>query len=484
MRSKQENVWTLEELLEITQWNDQVHVAGAGKSLDENGFVETIEKKLKFITLGAEGHKATENSLLEKRIWDWILSQTENNRTMNELFNAGFERHEAGPGIGLLKSLGVSIEKGIFTFDNGQEITERISDRIDFIESLTEEKINYENLDGELVKHFSGRKNLINIEEITVREWKLTEKGINLPDKELDEIELIGEITTEFLQTDGWENARYKEFDINADTPIPVGGRPHPMQSLIERIRSVFLEMGFSEIEGDYVQSAGWNMDALFIPQSHPARTMQDTFYLEEPEKIDIPDEMLDLWASVHENGHDTGSLGWGSKFDREEAKKGLLRTHTTVNTVKFIAENPEKPSRVFGIGRVFRQETIDRTHLPEFHQIEGIIHEPNASLPMLISTLKTFYSKMGYPDVRVRPAYFPYTEPSVEVEVYWRGKWLELGGAGIFRPEVTEPLGSEWPVCAWGMGLERLAMLVLELDDIRELYQPDLERLSRMPIL
>ena len=484
MRSKQENIWTLEELLEITQWNDQVHVAGAGKSLDENGFVETVEKNLKFVTLGVEGHKATENSLLEKRIWDWILSQAENNRTMNELFNAGFERHEVGPGIGLLKSLGVSIEKGIFTFDNGQEITERISDRIDFIESLSKEKINYESLDGELVKHFSGRKNLINIEEITVREWKLTEKGINLPDKELDEIELIGEITTEFLQTDGWENARYKEFDINADTPIPVGGRPHPMQSLIERIRSVFLEMGFSEIEGDYVQSAGWNMDALFIPQSHPARTMQDTFYLEEPEKIDIPDEMLDLWASVHENGHDTGSLGWGSKFDKEEAKKGLLRTHTTVNTVKFIAENPEKPSRVFGIGRVFRQETIDRTHLPEFHQIEGIIHEPNASLPMLISTLKTFYSKMGYPDVRVRPAYFPYTEPSVEVEVYWRGKWLELGGAGIFRPEVTEPLGSEWPVCAWGMGLERLAMLVLELDDIRELYQPDLERLSRMPIL
>ena len=345
-------------------------------------------------------------------------------------------------------------------------------------------KLDYNDLDKGLIEHFSGRKNLINIEENIVREWKLTEKGINISENELEEVQLIGEITPEFLQNEGWKNASYKEFDINAETPIPVGGRPHPMQSLIERIRSVFLEMGFSEIEGNYVQSAGWNMDALFIPQSHPARTMQDTFYLDEPEKIDIPEEMLELWASVHENGHDTGSLGWGSKFDKEEAKKGLLRTHTTVNTVKYIAENPVSPSRVFGIGRVFRQETIDRTHLPEFHQIEGIIHEPNASLPMLISTLKTFYSKMGYPNVRVRPAYFPYTEPSVEVEVYWRGKWLELGGAGIFRPEVTEPLGSEWPVCAWGMGLERLAMLVLELDDIRELYQPDLERLSRMPIL
>ena len=484
MRSKEQHVWTLEELLQITQWNDQVHVAGAGKSLDENEFVETIEKHMKFVTLGSEGLKAIENGLLEERIWNWMISQTEKKRTMSELFNAGFERYEAGPGIGLLKSIGVSIENGIFTFDNEKEITDIISGRVNFIEKISKEKIDFNNLDKELVEHFSGRKNLIQIEEYIVREWKLTNKGRNISDSELEEVELIGEITPEFLQKEGWENASYKEFDVNADTPMPVGGRPHPMQSLIERIRSVFLEMGFSEIEGNYVQSAGWNMDALFIPQSHPARTMQDTFYLDEPEKIDIPDEMLDLWASVHENGHDTGSLGWGSKFDKEEAKKGLLRTHTTVNTVKYIAENPVNPSRVFGIGRVFRQETIDRTHLPEFHQIEGIIHEPNASLPMLISTLKTFYSKMGYPDVRVRPAYFPYTEPSVEVEVYWRGKWLELGGAGIFRPEVTEPLGSEWPVCAWGMGLERLAMLVLELDDIRELYQPDLERLSRMPIL
>jgi len=484
MRSKEQHVWTLEELLQITQWKDQVHVAGAGKSLDENEFVETIEKHMKFVTLGSEGLNAIENGLLEERIWNWMISQIEKKRTMSELFNAGFERYEAGPGIGLLKSIGVSIENGIFTFDNEKEITDIISGRVNFIGKISKEKIDFNNLDEELVEHFSGRKNLIQIEEYIVREWKLTNKGRNISDSELEEVELIGEITPEFLQKEGWGNASYKEFDVNADTPIPVGGRPHPMQSLIERIRSVFLEMGFSEIEGNYVQSAGWNMDALFIPQSHPARTMQDTFYLDEPEKIDIPDEMLDLWASVHENGHDTGSLGWGSKFDKEEAKKGLLRTHTTVNTVKYIAENPVNPSRVFGIGRVFRQETIDRTHLPEFHQIEGIIHEPNASLPMLISTLKTFYSKMGYPDVRVRPAYFPYTEPSVEVEVYWRGKWLELGGAGIFRPEVTEPLGSEWPVCAWGMGLERLAMLVLDLDDIRELYQPDLERLSRMPIL
>ena len=132
----------------------------------------------------------------------------------------------------------------------------------------------------------------------------------------------------------------------------------------------------------------------------------------------------------------------------------------------------------------VFRNESIDRTHLPEFHQIEGIIMEPGANLPMLVTTLKTFYEKMGYPEVRVRPAYFPYTEPSLEVEVKWRGQWLELGGAGIFRPEVTEPLGCSSPVLAWGMGLERLAMLVLGLDDIRQLYISDLEWLKSQPVL
>ena len=154
------------------------------------------------------------------------------------------------------------------------------------------------------------------------------------------------------------------------------------------------------------------------------------------------------------------------------------------MNTIQYLAQNPTDPCRVFAIDRVFRKESIDRTHLPEFHQIEGIIMEPGANLGMLVSTLKTFYAKMGYPEVRVRPAYFPYTEPSLEVEVKWRGKWLELGGAGIFRPEVTEPLGIKDPVCAWGMGLERLAMLVLGLDDIRQLYISDLEWLRNQPIL
>ena len=483
MLSEPSRAWSLEQLLSATGWDDQVHVAGAGAGLEEAGLVEVSEERVNSVSLGQEGSSAASAGLLEARLWGWLSEQQPDGRTMAAL-STEFERHEAGPGVGLLKALGVRLESGSLVSEDEGSVVSAIEQRSTFIETLSAGPTEQSALDADMVSHFSSRKGLIVLEERVSRSWALTEAGSSIDASTLEEVDLIGDVTPELFQGEDWRGARFKPFDVNAPAPTPSGGRPHPMQALIEMIRSVFLEMGFSEIEGDFVQSAGWNMDSLFIPQSHPARTMQDTFYLSEPEQVEVEQEYLDLWARVHEHGHDTGSRGWGTPFDQEEAKKALLRTHTTVNTVRHIADNPHEPCRVFGIGRVFRQESIDRTHLPEFYQIEGIIHESEANLPMLISTLKTFYSKMGFPDVRVRPAYFPYTEPSVEVDVMWRGEWLELGGSGIFRPEVTEPLGTEWPVCAWGLGLERLAMLILELDDIRELYQPDLERLRRMPIL
>ena len=238
--------------------------------------------------------------------------------------------------------------------------------------------------------------------------------------------------------------------------------------------------MGFTEIEGDYVESAFWNMDALFIPQDHPARELQDTFYLSEPASFVINDEeTMDRVKAIHEDGGETDSVGWGSDWSREVAQQALLRTHTTVGTIRYLSEHSEPPIRVFSVGRVFRREALDATHLPEFTQVEGIIVEPEANFGMLIGVLKEFYRRMGFPDVRVRPAYFPYTEPSMEVEVKFGDSWLELGGSGIFRPEVTAPFGIDCPVLAWGLGLERLAMLRLGIKDIRMLYQSDLQWLK-----
>ena len=162
-----------------------------------------------------------------------------------------------------------------------------------------------------------------------------------------------------------------------------------------------------------------------------------------------------------------------------------MLRTHTTAISLKYLSEHPEPPVKAFCIDRVYRREAIDATHTPEFEQLEGVVMDRGLSLKHLFGYLSTFYSKMGFRDVRFRPAYFPYTEPSVEPEVYVEGLgWIELGGAGIFRKEVTEPLGIRYPVLAWGLGVSRVAMLRLHLSDLRQLYQPDIEWLRSEPVL
>ena len=465
--------WTLDEVLIACEWDDQAIAVAAGHGLTNHGLLKTYETSNKDVILGSEGEKAVVDGLLEARLWEFIQSNPE--ATMKDL-SSRFERHEAGPGIGLLKGLGVSIQGGKFATDNPTSVSNKIAERTEYIQSPS--------IDHELFEHFKGRKNLVEVVELVSRTWTVTKAGSSVSPEDLEEVVKIAEITPELLQSDDWKEAEFRPYDVSLEASMPRSGRSHPMQALIERIRSIFLEMGFSELVDDYVQTAGWNMDSLFIPQDHPAREMQDTFYLDEPKKITLDPKLLADWKAIHEHGGDTESTGWGGQFSEEISQKGLLRTHTTVNTIQYLAQNPTDPCRVFAIDRVFRKESIDRTHLPEFHQIEGIIMEPGANLGMLVSTLKTFYAKMGYPEVRVRPAYFPYTEPSLEVEVKWRGKWLELGGAGIFRPEVTEPLGIKDPVCAWGMGLERLAMLVLGLDDIRQLYISDLEWLRNQPIL
>ena len=471
-------VWSLSDILAACDWQDQAIAVGAGLGLTDKGLTQLSETVSTEVKLGAQGQSALSEGLLEARLWDWYKSASE--PSMANL-QQSFARHEAGPGIGLLKKLGVTMTGGSFTCADEAKVSEAIAARQDFLAKLPQI---VSDLDDDMLNHFKSRRNFIEFVDSTTRTWTLTPEGSSIDSNLLVETTMVNEITPELLQSDAWKDAEFRRFDVTLESATPRTGRSHPMQSLIERIRHIFLEMGFSEIVEDYVQTAGWNMDALFIPQDHPAREMQDTFYLDNPKSMDLPKDLTDKWSEIHRTGGDTGSTGWGGDFSPETSQKGLLRTHTTVNTIQYLAENPNQPCRMFAVDRVFRKEAIDRTHLPEFHQIEGIIMEEGANLQMLVTTLKTFYAKMGYPEVRVRPAYFPYTEPSLEIEVKWRGKWLELGGAGIFRPEVTEPLGIEHPVLAWGMGLERLAMLVLGLDDIRQLYISDLEWLRNQPLI
>jgi phenylalanyl-tRNA synthetase alpha chain len=301
--------------------------------------------------------------------------------------------------------------------------------------------------------------------------------------------EMIAQVTPEMVKSGQWEGncvvlggKHYctRPYDVTLAAVRIYPGKEHPYQRLIDRMREIMLEMGFTEIRGQIIQSSFWNFDALFQPQDHPAREMQDTFYLST--KALIPD--FTKVKEMHECGGDVGSTGWGGCWSPEIASQEVLRTHTTSVTIKYLADHPEPPVKAFGIDRVYRREAIDATHTPEFEQLEGIIMDRDVTFANLLAVLKEFYAKMGFEEVRFRPGYFPYTEPSVEPEVFIDGLgWVELGGAGVFRREVTAPFGIDYPVLAWGLGVSRVAMLKLGLKDLRLLYQPDIQWLREMPI-
>ncbi len=331
-----------------------------------------------------------------------------------------------------------------------------------------------------ILKALQIRKGVVKVQEQVQRLSSLTQKGKELVGAGIIIKSEVSAITPELIKSGRWKEVDIRPYDIQAYAPKLRRGSLHPLTILQEEIREIFISMGFSEIQGEYVESCFWNMDTLFIPQDHPARELQDTFYLDRPDSIPISDnELVGKIRDIHQNGGETGSTGWQYSWSRSEAERAVLRTHTTVNTIRYLSQHPDPPVKVFSLGRVFRKEAIDSTHLPEFHQIEGICMEKGANFGMLIGLLREFYSRMGFEEIRFRPAYFPYTEPSMEVEVFFNGKWMELGGSGIFRREVTDPFGVKYPVLAWGLGLERLAMHKLGLKDIRELYISDIEWLQ-----
>ena len=260
-------------------------------------------------------------------------------------------------------------------------------------------------------------------------------------------------------------------IDVEAKVPEIFVARTHPLKDTIDEICEIFVTLGFSEIIGNMTQSSFWNFDALFTPQDHPARELQDTFYLDGvlTKKTGTAEQIRNVSKSHKKN--------WRYHWDINEARKMVLRTHTTCVTIKHLAENKPDEARVFSLGRVFRNEKVSYKHLVEFNQIEGIVVGKDATLRNLMGIQQEFYKRIGITKIKFWPTFFPYTEPSLQTMVYNErlGKWVELFGMGIFRPEVTKPLGITKPVLAWGGGIERIAMLKYGLDDVREFYNNNL---------
>ncbi len=297
----------------------------------------------------------------------------------------------------------------------------------------------------------------------------------------------IDEITPEVLRSGNWKEQPLRAINVVSPAPTVHPGRRHPMRLFMDEVRETFLSLDFEEIYGLMSQSALWNFDALFIPQQHPAREMQDTFYLSKTRaRLSDYEKEIRAIKSAHEEGADTGSRGWRYPWSVEEASRVVLRTHTTAVTISYLAEKQPEEARVFSVGRVFRNEKSNYKHNPEFYQIEGVMVGEKLNVRNLIYILTKFYAKLGFTEIKFWPTFFPYTEPSLQTMVYLKeaGRWMELGGMGPFRPEVTLPLGVKNPVLAWGLSLDRLVMLRYHVQDIRQLFGANLGWLRELPIV
>lgn len=461
----------------------EVEIMGAASWLESKGFAHIEEHSDRFYVL--EDASIVDSGLPE-RVAIRCIDSAGGSMSMEALADAmpgGADKIA----VGWLKRKGLADivkdgdAKNLVLTDVGKSLLNDVMPDEELLARMAQGPVPADEADPKLIKDLKGRQGMISEKVVTERTVTLTDEGMRAASSGLELKPQITDITDRMIQNGEWKDAEFRKYDVQTFAPAAVPAKKHPLSRLGTQVRRLFTDMGFTEMQSEYVQPSFWNLDILYTPQDHPARDLQDTFYLEHPASIRIDDEeLVQKVKDIHENGGDTGSTGWGGTWSREKAESALLRTHSTVSSIKYIAEHPDAPRKAFSISRIFRKESIDATHLPEFTQIEGIIIDEHADFNMLISIIKEFYSRMGFDQIRIRPAYFPYTEPSLELEVFFNGKWMELGGAGIFRPEVVKPLGVDCPVLAWGFGFERLAMIKWNIKDIRDLYISDIDNLKK----
>jgi len=343
-------------------------------------------------------------------------------------------------------------------------------------------------------------KGIFRIDERTDRVYAATplyaQVKALLPQKE-DRAE-YGQLTPEMLKEGSWREKRPRKYNIQLRPARIAGGRKHPYREFLDFVKFKLVALGFEEMRGPLVESEFWDMDALYMPQFHPARDIHDVYYVKGPlYAADIDEGLIARVAAEHRGRAalgaakaaptDTGSKGWRYPFDKERTKRLILRSQGTAVSARTLAEQPRVPGKYFSIARCFRYDQVDATHAPDFFQVEGIVLGEKIHFRTLLGLLTLFAREVAKAEeVKFLPAYFPFTEPSVEMHArHPELGWMELGGAGLFRPEVIRPLGVDVPVIAWGLGLDRMAMVALGISDIRLLFSGDLEliRQKRIPL-
>ena len=464
---------TPEEICEITKLSiDQIR--RGIEWLKFKNLANVVETEKNFVTLGKRGNEAFEKGFPERLLVNYLRSIDGYSCEMNNAKN--LLKNEFSPAIANSKKNGwIDIYENRISLKGYHDVTpeEKI---IKLIASATS-RVSVDDIEDKIALDLlKKRPDFIVINSKKSVLVNLTEKGIETAKTMPDKIEM--EVETPDIQSASVEPKVVRSIDVEATAPTVFAARSHPLRDVVDEVREIFVSLGFSEIIGNNIQSSFWNFDALFTPQDHPAREMQDTFYLKDVKASNIgkPDQIKKV-SEAHKKG-------WNYQWQNEEARKLVLRTHTTCVTIRELADKKHDEARLFSIGRVFRNEKLSYKHLAEFHQVEGVVVGKNVTLRDLMGLQTEFYHKMGIKKIKFWPTFFPYTEPSLQSMIYNEklGKWVELFGMGIFRPEVTKPLGIKNPVLAWGGGIERIAMLRYGLQDVRELYENKFGWLRSVP--
>ena len=462
--------------------------------LEQKNYVEisTVEKN--FIVLDTYGEKFVQEGLPEIQVLEALGDEEK------PISALGLDKGVIGSAMGELKKnnyIETRKEDELYlrATPEGKEFLSSHTNPLLELKNGVEESEMNEN-QQEIVKQFEQRKGFIKRQNVKSSSFSPTSLGEELVDyfnKHYKGLDLHENLTTDMLKSGEWKNKDFRYYDVNVPTSIPQIGRKHPMLEANDILSQAFLEMGFKEMKGPLVESAFWNMDVMWIPQDHPARDEQDTFYLEG--QASIPETLASQVCNMHEKGikHTHTSKG---DFSTDISKKRLLRTHATATTFRLLKElglKHEKGEYVNGkyfyLANVFRNEAIDATHLAEFYQGEGFIIGDSLSLADLMGFVKQYLEKLGYEGVRFKPTFNPYTEPSMEAHVYDPeiGKSYALINSGIFRPETLKPFGLEnKTIIAWGFGASRIAAKLAGKTSMREItgITCDFEWLRTRPMM
>ena len=457
----------------------EIQVKRAVQWLSNKSLVTFKEINDKKVVLGENGKLYKDKGLPEVRFLKSLKDDFEFVEKIKKTSNLSNE--EVNLALGNLKRKNaIDIKKEdklkVKITGEGKKLLSKQSPEELFLKKLPVAFDDLNDLEKNTYKDLLKRKNIISVEDHKDTVVSITGDGLKIKKvvKNYDSSKITDKLTVDMLKSKAWKNKEFRHYDVRASVPKIYGGRKHPLTAIIGLIRDIFVEMGFQEMKGPLVETAFWCMDSMWIPQDHPARETQDTFYL--PIQGDLPDrELVKKVKEAHESGGNTGSKGYMVEWNPVVAKQLLLRTHTTATTFRILHEHEiskKDNAKYFYIGRIYRNEAIDATHLPEFHQVEGFVMDDGLNVQDLMGFIKEFYSKMGIHKIKFKLTYNPYTEPSLEALYYneKRKSWLELINSGVFRPESLYPYGITKPIIAWGLGVERLAMVLYELDKLKDL--------------